>query len=120
MKKLIKGVVEKGHGVGRRLGFPTVNLKGFFDLDYGVYACVCLVGERKLVGALHYGPRRTFDEGKESMEVHLLDFKGDLYGKKIEIEVYNKIRDVKKFDSEEALKRAIAEDVEVIGKLKLI
>lgn len=120
MKKKIRGKVVRGHGLGRTLGFPTVNIHGRFDFPHGVYGCVVLLGKRKLIGALHFGIKKTIGEVGESLEIHLLDFEGDLYGKDLEIEVYNKVREVKKFENSDELAEAILKDVEAVRKLKLL
>jgi riboflavin kinase / FMN adenylyltransferase len=103
------GVVAKGQGLGRKLGFPTANLDvaGAEKLPRGVHKvrvdgriAVCNVGVRPTVGGTTL-----------VVEVHIPGFSGDLYGQTLEVEVLGKLRDEKKFASVEELKTQIAADV---------
>ncbi len=110
---IVSGKVLKGRGVGRALGFPTLNLNpenAPKSLKFGVYAAKVVCGTREFKGVLHYGPRPTH-EFSTSFEVHVFGLDEDLYGKEISVEIKKRIRDVKKFESEEELKNAIAKDV---------
>lgn len=64
------------------------------------------------LAAIHIGPRPTFEEADPSVEAHLLDFSGDLYGKMLCLDIRHKLRDVKKFDTLEMLRNAIKLDCE--------
>lgn len=60
---------------------------------------------------MHYGPIPTFKLAESHIEIHLLDFSGDLYGKKVDVEICKKIRNIQTFSTLEALKNQIATDV---------
>jgi len=102
-----KGIVQKGGGSGRTLGFPTANITCGTDLS-GIYSgMVRFAGEE-------YGAAVYADTKRKLLEAHLLDFNGDLYGKEIEIELMKKIREDKQFADEVEAKRTIAWDVEAV------
>ncbi len=100
------GKVKKGDQRGRKLGFPTLNLETDLDLEDGIY-CVRVEG---LPAVMHLGPLPTFSLGRR-VEIHILDFDEDWYEREVEVEVFDKIRDVRKFDSVEDLVIAIEDDV---------
>ncbi len=111
----MSGRVVHGKKLGRQLGFPTANiflhrraspLKGIFVVQ--VYG---LAGE-PLPGVASLGTRPTVDGKQVLLEVYLLDFKHDIYGKHIQVSFLEKLREEEKFDSLEALKDKIAEDVQ--------
>ena len=108
----ISGKVVHGAKRGRQLGFPTANVHMRHERPAltGVYA-VKLDG---LHAVANLGVRPTITGvPKLSLEVHVLDFNGDLYGKHVHVEFLHKIRDEMKLDGLDALKAQIAEDVEV-------
>ncbi len=108
----ISGKVVHGAKRGRQLGFPTANVHMRHERPAltGVYA-VKLDG---LHAVANLGVRPTIaGVPKLSLEVHVLDFNGDLYGKHVHVEFLHKIRDEMKFDGLDALKAQIAKDVEV-------
>ncbi len=117
----LAGLVVRGEGRGRRLGFPTANLhvagEGKLVPAAGIYACRVTAGGRRRMGALHIGPRPTFPGLAPTVEVHLLDFAGDLYGARIHLELIAHLRPVEAFDSASALKEAMARDVDRTRKL---
>lgn len=106
-----------GEGRGKQLGFPTINLDIEdlnLSLDFGVYASRVGVEGETYLGAMHYGPRGTFNDARPVMEIYLLDFSGDIYGAVVEVEVVEKIRDVQKFASKEELIEQINKDVAAV------
>jgi riboflavin kinase/FMN adenylyltransferase len=111
----ISGRVVAGDGVGRKLGFPTANLDaaGLVLPPNGVYLGLAKIGKKSRPVALNIGFRPTLasSEPQLRVEAHLLDFTGDLYGRELEIEIGEKLRDEKKFGSLEKLKAQIARDV---------
>ena len=106
--------VEKGDGIGRVLGFPTINQ--FFPEDfiiprYGVYASrVCLDG-KYYPAVTNVGVRPTLDETSMRSETCILDFHGDLYGKNVEVSLVRFIRDEIKFPDLESLSAQIERDI---------
>lgn len=115
-----KGKIVKGHQVGRTIGFPTANLSVDDPRKIlpgnGVYAVWALLSGKRYKGMLSIGNRPTLgDGGNRSIEVHLLDFSGDLYGEEIEISFACKIRDNRKFPSLLALKSQLEEDRRVVS-----
>jgi len=99
---------------GRLLGFPTANL----DLkpqqalpNNGIYATITQIDGKRFPSATNIGTRPTFGEGKKMIETHLLDYKGNLYGKEIRVEFMQKLRDEQRFSSSEELKIQIEKDV---------
>ena len=109
----LTGTVVAGEGRGRTLGFPTANLS---DLDVlapapGVYAGRTRVDGTPYRVALHLGPRPTFDAGPPTAEAHLLNFAGDLYGRRLSVDLWARVRGVRTFDGADALKARIAEDL---------
>lgn len=112
----IAGVVVRGDGRGRHLGFPTANIlvAGADKLipGAGIYACWATVGQERFMGALHIGPRPTFPGAEPTLEVHLLNFDGAaIYGQRIRLELVEALRAVVAFDTVEALKEQMARDV---------
>lgn len=109
------GRVVKGRSVGRALGFPTANLETENEVlpPFGVYAVRARVGDRLLDGVLALGRRPTFrlDRAPATVELHLLDFSGRLYGREIEVFFIRKLRPERRFPSVSALVRQIGRDV---------
>lgn len=95
---------------------PTINISGDFDLAFGIYACRVYTSKGSFLGGMHFGPRITFDEHKPVMEIRLIDFEGYLYGETVKIDVYNKIREIRKYDSIDDLKAQIDKDIDYIKK----
>jgi len=111
----IAGKVVHGDQLGHKLGFPTANLDttGMLLPPNGVYAAQARIGEKPFRSVLNIGLRPTIQNPTPSprIEVHLLDFTGDLYGQEMEITFADKLRDEKKFPSVEALREQIQQDV---------
>lgn len=109
-------IVIKGEGMGKKLGFPTINLvvPKNFDLADGVYACEVKTNVGIFKGGLHYGFKKTLSPNIRSLEIHLKNFNGDLYGKEVEVEILRFIRENKSFSNIEELKMQIAKDIDAI------
>lgn len=117
----LKGKIVKGHQVGRTIGFPTANLSVDEPRKIlpgnGVYAVWALLSGKRYKGMLSIGNRPTLDDGNsQSIEVYLLDFSGDLYGKEIEVSFVSKIRDNRKFPSLLALKSQLEQDRQIVSE----
>jgi riboflavin kinase / FMN adenylyltransferase len=110
----VTGTVVRGEGKGRRLGFPTANLDvGSTDKlipHEGIYAVRAALGDRIANGVLHLGPRPTFAGLPPSVELHVFDFDGDLYGRRIRVDFIERIRDIAAFATVDALVRAMEAD----------
>jgi riboflavin kinase/FMN adenylyltransferase len=110
----LSGPVVKGFERGRTIGFPTANISVAADRAMpalGVYATRASVSGQQYNGATNIGRRPTFDEGHVSIETNLLDFEGDLYGQRMEIEFVERIRPEVKFASVDELTAQIGRDV---------
>ena len=112
----VTGEVIHGDGRGRLLGFPTANLANVEQLlpPRGVYAARVRIGESTDThpAGFNLGRHPTFtSNGTDSLEVHLLDFHGDLYGQTLEISDLAFLRDEKAFPGPDALKAQITEDI---------
>jgi riboflavin kinase/FMN adenylyltransferase len=105
---IISGKVIKGKNKGRKLSFPTANIKLKDEIESGVYAGVIDVDGKKYKAGIFVSP------DKQILEVHLIGFSGDLYGQEIEIEIGDRIREVMKFRSDKKLKEQIKKDIEYI------
>jgi riboflavin kinase/FMN adenylyltransferase len=107
----LDGVVVAGDQRGGTLGYPTANLRLEPDLAcprYGIYAGFAL-GHR---AAMSIGTNPHYGGSERRIEPYLLDFEGDLYGKRLVVELWERLRDEAVFDSEEALVEQIGRDVE--------
>ena len=113
----ITGRVVYGQQLGRELGFPTANvqLNRYSAPLSGVYAVLVNIDGAVYRGAANVGLRPTVgDLLKPILEVHLLDFEADLYGRRIEVKFVTKIRDEEKFTSLDKLIESIQRDVKQI------
>ena len=112
----IRGIVVCGEERGRKLGFPTANLS-VPDQDKlipppGIYAVQGRVQDRTYSGALHLGPRPTFEGFSPSIEVHLLDFDQDIYGSEVTVHFIEFLREIHPFDSPEQLIEQMRKDAQ--------
>ena len=113
-----KGVVEEGTKRASKLGFPTINISLQGAEESGVYAARVLATGGQYIAAAFADPERKL------LEAHILDFpaeggsswggSGDLYSKKITIELHEKIRESMAFEDDDALRAAIADDIEKV------
>ena len=116
----ISGTVVNGLGNGRKIGFPTANLD--LDFDYilpkeGVYIGYAYVDEAKYKAIISVGTHPTIQTlAKAIIEVHILSFNEDLYGKFIDVSFVKRIRNIIKFDSLEELSKQLEKDKEVAKK----
>ncbi|WP_394135563.1 bifunctional riboflavin kinase/FAD synthetase [Shewanella algae] len=111
----LSGKVAHGKKLGRTLGFPTANIamKRKVVPVRGVFAVrLWWDGSEQYDGVANVGFRPTVQGQNCQLEVHLFDFEGDLYGRKVEVELVAKIRDEKPFESLEALKKQIMNDAD--------
>ena len=104
----LEGTVVDGYKVGRKIGFPTANLRVDFPNklipSIGVYAVYVYVNGEKHKGMLNIGYRPTINNGTDlSIEVHILDFEGDIYHQKMRIEFIDFLRPEEKFNSVDEL-----------------
>ena len=112
----LAGVVEQGEGRGKKIGFPTANVRPGDTRKLmpkgGVYAVrVQLEGEAERRPAMaNIGSRPTFDGEGERLEVHLLDFDGTLYGQRLRVEFAQRLRDERRFDGPGQLKEQLSRD----------
>lgn len=117
----LTGTVVRGAGMGHRLGFATANI----DVGHpeklipheGIYAVRAALRDRFVNGVLHLGPRPTFAGLPPSVELHLFDFSGDLYGSRVTVHFVGRVRDIARFDSVEALVRAMERDCQEARRL---
>lgn len=110
----IGGRVVHGQKLGKRLGVPTANvhLHRYRAPLAGVFAVEAIVSGKRWQGVANVGVRPTVsNQIKPILEVHLLDWQGDLYGQRIAVEFKLKVREEKKFASFEALRKAIEQDI---------
>jgi len=107
--------VVRGMGLGRQIGVPTANLDlaGLLTPPVGVYAARALVRGRPCCAAVNIGFRPTVvsDPALISVEAHLLDFDGEIYGEEIELTFLEKLRDEEKFASLDSLRAQIHRDI---------
>jgi riboflavin kinase/FMN adenylyltransferase len=109
----LMGEVVKGQQLGRTIGFPTANLQvpdNKFLPRFGVYAVTATINLNLVKGVMNIGCRPTVSGESPTIEVHLLNWLGDLYGKTIIVELNKFLRPEQKFPSLEALKQQIAAD----------
>jgi riboflavin kinase/FMN adenylyltransferase len=110
----VSGTVGHGAGRGRQLGVPTVNLtdvppQKLLPPD-GVYAVEVEWRGGRAGGMMHQGPRPTFADGRRTLEAHLFDFEGDLYGEWVRITWVKRLRDVEHFASVQQLMEQMERD----------
>lgn len=109
------GEVVDGRQVGRTIGFPTANIlypKEKLPLKTGVYETRIRLNGDTYRGITNYGNRPTFDDDALLTETYLDGFSGDLYGKTLKIEFVRYLRDIRKFDDADGLKKQLQTDVE--------
>jgi riboflavin kinase/FMN adenylyltransferase len=111
----VEGTVVPGAGRGRDLGFPTANLRtpgGILLPGRGVYAGRAGLDGRWWTAAINVGMNPTFGEEPLHVEAFILDFDGELQGRVLAVEFWDRLRDEERFDSADALTRQMADDVE--------
>ena len=114
------GKVVKGQQLGRTIGFPTANLQLPIDKFlpcYGVYAVDVSWENCTVRGVMNIGCRPTVDGDNPTVEVHLLNWSGDLYDKTLTVSLQKFLRSEQKFPSLDALKQQISLDCQAAGEL---
>jgi riboflavin kinase/FMN adenylyltransferase len=109
----VGGTVVRGAGRGRALGFPTANVQPDRALlvPAGVYSCDLILDGAPLPAVVNIGVRPTFGEATTTVEAHVLDFAGDMYGRRVDLRFVERLRPERKFGSVDELKAQIAEDI---------
>ena len=108
------GNVVHGNSIGKTISFPTANIE--VDEPYklvpknGVYIVKTIINEKLIFGMMNIGVNPTFDGTKQSIEIHFLNFNKNIYNKKLTIYMISRIRDEKKFNSVEDLKKQLELD----------
>ena len=108
------GIVVRGFGLGKKLNFPTANIKiennkKIFPKS-GVFFVHAIIKKKQYFGMMNIGNRPTLNRKKKSIEIHFFDLNMDLYGEKIEVFLNFKIRDEIKFSSLKELQKQIIID----------
>ncbi|MGC9151425.1 MAG: bifunctional riboflavin kinase/FAD synthetase [Microbacter sp.] len=125
----LSGTVVEGQRLGRKIGYPTANLLTKDSEKKipanGVYSCWVMVDGMRYLGMLNIGHRPTILENptKETIEVHILNFDRDIYGKNISMEIIKKLRNEQKFPDLKALKKQLDKDksltIKVLNNIEL-
>jgi riboflavin kinase/FMN adenylyltransferase len=116
----LTGIVSTGMKRGRTIGFPTANLEHIETLvpAEGVYAVRATANGQVYWGAANIGPNPTFGEMTRKIEVHLLDYAGDLYGQSLEVEFRERLRSTRPFANVDELVQQLHADVAAVRRLK--
>lgn len=116
----VSGKVVRGVQRGKKLGFPTANIAYEADIlpPQGVWVTMLVLGKNKYPAMANIGTRPSFDKqiSKLHLEVHILDFSKNIYGKDVEVEFLKRIRNEKKFSSPQDLIRQIQKDASFARK----
>ena len=107
MRKLT-GVVQRGENRGNELGFPTANIPLGDSSLAGIYVASVIVDGKEYDSAVFIDTKRKL------LEAHLLDFSGELYDKRMNVQLFVKIRENERFNDDNELKEAIARDVQAV------
>ncbi len=110
----LMGKVFEDRKIGRTLNFPTANIEypiGKYPLKKGVYETRVTVLGKEYKGITNYGARPTFDNERVLTETYLDGFDGDLYGQELKVSFVRYLRDIRKFDDVNALKKQLEEDI---------
>ncbi|HYE90504.1 MAG TPA: bifunctional riboflavin kinase/FAD synthetase [Terriglobales bacterium] len=109
----LAGEVVTGNRRGRTIGFPTANVRSERPVlvPPGVYACRLAIDGTAHPAVLNAGVRPTFGETVFTLEAHVLDFSGDLYGRRVRLDLVERLREERKFEGADALVAQIARDV---------
>lgn len=118
----ISGEVIHGDKIGRKIGFPTANIKVNDERKLlpatGVYAVEVFIGGNRYRGMLNIGIRPTVSNtGIVRIEVYIFDFGQDIYGEKIKVDLVSRIRGERKFENIEELKGQLQKDKEMVAAL---
>lgn len=115
----VEGRVVHGHHRGRQIGFPTANVRllGIQLPPDGVYAVRTRLAADCIVGVANIGFNPTFGDTERAVEVHLLDFAGDLYGRRMLVEFVERLRGERRFPDVAALVQQIRADVAAVRQL---
>jgi riboflavin kinase/FMN adenylyltransferase len=110
----LSGTVVKGKQLGRTIGFPTANIS--LEEDYklvpqnGVYVVQAEIDCKTIYGMMNIGFNPTVQGKQKTIEVHFFDFEADIYNRKIQVAILQRIRSEKKFESIELLTKQLEED----------
>lgn len=110
----ITGKVFQDRKIGRKLGFPTVNVKipkEKTKLKCAVYSGYLYLNGKKYLAIINYGARPTFDLNERLIEAHIIGYKGNLYGKNLQIYFSKFMREIEKFKSQDELVERIKKDI---------
>ena len=110
----LDGDVVSGEGRGGKLGFPTANVappQGMVAPGDGIYAAFAHLDDRRMMAAISIGTKPTFGGQDRAIEAFILDFDGNLYGKKLRLEFVRRLRDQVKYDTVEGLLEQVDRDV---------
>ncbi len=116
----VGGTVVTGAKRGHQLGFPTANLSPDANVclpSEGVYAGRAVSGTKSYKAAISVGVNPTFSDGSLSVEAFILDFNGDLYGKRLQLEFVALVRGQKRYESAELLASAMSRDIKAVNKV---
>lgn len=115
----LEGRVGRGDGRGRSIGYPTANLEVTDAVlpARGVYGGWARADGQRQLAVLNVGHRPTFGAGDLRVELHLVDFEGDLYESEMEVEIVTRLRGEQAFASAEALSAQIAQDIEAAKRI---
>ncbi|HEU4697940.1 MAG TPA: bifunctional riboflavin kinase/FAD synthetase [Gemmatimonadales bacterium] len=110
----LSGTVRHGERRGRTIGVPTINLAALPPQKLlppdGVYAVWVETPAGRFGGMMNQGPKPTFQDGRRTLEAHLFEFEGDLYGAWVRVEWVKRLRDVRRFGSLEQLQDQLQRD----------
>jgi riboflavin kinase/FMN adenylyltransferase len=110
----IEGYIVTGAGRGTELGFPTANLEMEPERALpsdGIYASWAYIGDRRYQSVTNIGIRPTFGDGDRTVEIHIIDFEGDLYRQRVKIDIIHRLRDEKRFSTADALQEQMKKDI---------
>ena len=115
----VRGTVVPGVGRGQTLGFPTANLCDIETLrpPDGVYAAATIVDGQRFPAAINVGTNPTFGDTTPKLEVHLIGFSGDLYGKPLHVDFLARLRDTQSFPNADALKQQLQLDIKTVQQI---
>jgi riboflavin kinase/FMN adenylyltransferase len=115
----LEGKVKIGRKKGTKLGFSTINIsvpRTVKKDQWGIYFSLIKIADKFYPGITHLGPPKTFSISNATCETHILNFKGDLYGKQVKKRLVFKFREVEKFPTANKLKKQIKKDIKAAKK----